>query len=89
MKVKKTDYCDWRKCTPCEVCMPPKALSRVETMSFILKVFYKVLINIAIIITISELVTKVANIPFGLNQKIKLSLTNLLDKISLFLSKFL
>lgn len=64
--------------------MPPKALSRVETMSFILKVFYKVLINIAIIITISELVTKVANIPFGLNQKIKLPLTNLLERFLIF-----
>lgn len=58
-------------------------------MSFILKVFYKVFINISIIITISELVTKVANIPFGLNQKIKLSLTNLLDRFLFFLSKFL
>lgn len=88
VKVEKTDYCDWRKCTPCEVCMPPKAFSRVETMSFILKVFYKVFINIAIIITISELVTKVANIPFGLNQKIKLSWTNLLDRFLFFCLSF-
>lgn len=88
VKVEKTDYCDWRKCTPCGVCMPPKTLPRVETVSFILKVFYIVLINIAIIIIISELVTKVTNLRFGLNQKIKLPLNNLVDRFS-FLFKFL
>ena len=67
--------------------MPPKTLPRVETVSFILKVFYIVLINIAIIIIISELVTKITNLPFGLNQKIKLPLTNLVDRFS-FLFKF-
>ena len=65
-----------------------KTIPRVETVSFILKVFYIVLINIAIIIIISELVTKVTNLPFGLNQKIKLPLTTLVDRFS-FLFKFL